>query len=189
MQKKALRSLYLAKRMELCSSEKFSMEEKIVEHLFSHFSFSGKVTSCFLPIASKFEIDTWKIITGILQHKGDVALPVWDSVSNQLVHRMYSDDVTIVENTYGIPEPQEGDVCVPDVFDFVLIPLLVVDKKGARVGYGKGVYDRFLAGCSPKTIFIGLSFFELIDSISDTDGHDIPLHYCVTPTKCYGFEK
>jgi 5-formyltetrahydrofolate cyclo-ligase len=189
MQKKELRSLYLAKRMGLSSFEKSLLEEKIAENLFSNFSFSGKVTSCFLPIEAKHEIDTWSIIAGIQKNHGHIAIPVWDTASNALVHRTYIDGMRIAVNSYGIPEPQNGIVISNDVFDYVLVPLLAVDRLGARVGYGKGVYDRFLAECSPKTLFIGLSFFELIDCIEDTDVYDIPLHYCITPTNCYSFEK
>jgi len=189
MQKTALRTLYLAKRKQLSSLEKVLFEEKIIKNLFAHFSFSGSVTSCFLPIEAKHEIDTWGIIAGIQKNHGQIAIPVWDSASNELVHRMYTDGMQIEVNSYGIAEPQNGSVISNDTFDFVLVPLLVVDRLGARVGYGKGVYDRFLAECSPKTLFIGLSFFELIDRIEDTDVYDIPLHYCITPTTCYTFEK
>ena len=71
--------------------------------------------------------------------------------------------------------------------DIVLVPLLVVDSFGNRVGYGKGVYDRMLASCSVKTIFIGLSLFELVEQIEDVDAYDVPLTYCITPTKCIAF--
>ena len=189
MQKKELRSLYLAKRMGLSSFEKSLLEEKIVENLFSNFSFSGKVASCFLPIEAKHEINTRGILAGIQKNQGQIAIPVWDTVSNALVHRMYTDEMQFAVNSFGIPEPQNGSVISNDVFDYVLVPLLAVDRMGARVGYGKGVYDRFLAECSSKTLFIGLSFFELIDCIEDTDVYDIPLHYCITPTNCHRFEK
>ena len=42
----------------------------------------------------------------------------------------------------------------------MIIPLLAFDNKGARVGYGKGLYDRFLAQCNPNCIKIGVSLFE-----------------------------
>ena len=189
MQKTALRSLYLAKRKQLSSQEKALFEEQIVDILFAHFSFSGSVTSCFLPIEAKHEINTWGILAGIQKNHGQIAIPAWDTVSNALVHRMYTDEMQIAVNSFGIPEPQNGIVISNDVFDYVLVPLLAVDRMGARVGYGKGIYDRFLAECSSKTLFIGLSFFELIACIEDTDVYDIPLHYCITPTKCYRFEK
>lgn len=189
MHKHVLRSQYLEKRKQLSIPEKKLFEEKIKKNLLENFSFSGRMTSCFLPIYSKNELDTWGIISSIVACQGDVVLPVWNFETNFLEHRLYSEDTKIVENSFGIPEPQNGAVISNTAIDFVLVPLLVVDRKGARVGYGKGVYDRFLAACSPTTIFIGLSFFELVDSIDDIDIYDVPLNYCITPTHCYSFEK
>ena len=67
------------------------------------------------------------------------------------------------------------------------MPLLAFDKKGNRVGYGKGFYDQFLSKCHPETIKIGVSFFESETLFSDTLSTDIQLDYCVTPTKVYNF--
>jgi len=69
----------------------------------------------------------------------------------------------------------------------VFIPLLVFDKKGHRIGYGKGFYDRFLASCNPNTIKIGLSFFEIESDLIPVYKGDIPLDYCVTPKKIHAF--
>ena len=116
-------------------------------------------------------------------------MTVWEKETNVLNHRLFTDETRIENNALGIPEPQNGEFIPYEELDIVLVPLLVLDSFGNRVGYGKGVYDRFLANCSPRTIFIGLSFFEFVDRIEDTDVFDIPLHYCITPTKCYAFEK
>ena len=69
--------------------------------------------------------------------------------------------------------------------DLVLIPLLCFDKKGYRVGYGKGYYDRFLAECRPDVMKIGLSIFEPVDEISDVDEFDVKMDYCITPNKIW----
>jgi 5-formyltetrahydrofolate cyclo-ligase len=69
----------------------------------------------------------------------------------------------------------------------VFVPLLAFDKKGHRVGYGKGFYDRFLSDCKPETIKIGLSFFEAEESISAILPSDIRLDFCVTPTEIIVF--
>ena len=63
--------------------------------------------------------------------------------------------------------------------DMVLVPLLAFDKKGYRVGYGKGFYDRFLQNI--ETQKIGLSLFEVIDEINDVHLNDIRLDKCITP--------
>jgi 5-formyltetrahydrofolate cyclo-ligase len=65
---------------------------------------------------------------------------------------------------------------------------LTLDKRGHRVGYGKGYYDRFLSKCSPRCRFIGLSHFDNLEGIiSDITSSDIKLNGCVTPNKVYRF--
>ena len=69
----------------------------------------------------------------------------------------------------------------------VLIALFAFDDKGNRIGYGKGMYDRFLSKCPGNTIKIGLSFFDSVDEISDVNEFDVPLDYAITPSKVYRF--
>jgi 5-formyltetrahydrofolate cyclo-ligase len=69
----------------------------------------------------------------------------------------------------------------------VLIPLLAFDKKGNRVGFGKGYYDKFLVHCKPTVLKVGLSFFDPVDEIEDIIGIDIPLDFCVTPKAIHFF--
>ena len=91
------------------------------------------------------------------------------------------------ENRWGIPEPAAGREIAPETIDLVLIPLLAFDRKGQRVGYGKGYYDRFLKRCRGDCMKLGLSFFEPVDSIDDAGEHDVPLDLCITPHRTYGF--
>ena len=84
-------------------------------------------------------------------------------------------------------EPAGGKPVSEDQIDVVIVPLLVFDEKGNRVGYGKGFYDRFLSRCREDVIKIGLSFFDAEKRIDDTDEFDIPLTYCITPGKIYEF--
>ena len=92
-----------------------------------------------------------------------------------------------VLNEWQIPEPIATTFVHPAHFDFVLIPLLAVDNKGNRVGYGKGYYDQFLKECNPNCKLIGVSFFEPISETLITDQWDIPLHHCVTPKRMHTF--
>jgi 5-formyltetrahydrofolate cyclo-ligase len=71
--------------------------------------------------------------------------------------------------------------------DFIIMPLFAFDEKGYRVGYGKGYYDRFLKKCNDSCLKIGLSYFDAVDEIEDTDEFDVPLDLCVTPQQVYVF--
>ena len=97
------------------------------------------------------------------------------------------DDVILGLNKYGIPEPKNGKKIKNNLIDVVFVPLLSYDKKGNRVGYGKGFYDRFLSNLSIKTIKIGLSLYEPENYIEGIDENDIKIDYCVTPNKIFSF--
>ena len=105
----------------------------------------------------------------------------------EMTHFLLTDNTLIKQNTWGVPEPQNGLPVPNSEIDVVFIPLLAYDKKGHRVGYGKGFYDRFLSKCRPETIKVGLSFFEPEALIENLDPTDIPLDFCVTPHQVYRF--
>ncbi len=88
---------------------------------------------------------------------------------------------------WGIPEPASGEIWQPDTIDLVLVPLLIADKKGNRVGYGGGYYDRFLQRTKPELLKVGICFFEPVESITDTAQFDVPLSCCITPQGLYEF--
>ena len=97
------------------------------------------------------------------------------------------EDTVYQTNQWGITEPKEGRVLEPQQIDLVFVPLLVCDKDGYRVGYGKGFYDRYLPNCREDIVKIGFSYFEPIEKITDTDQFDVPLTYCITPQHIYEF--
>jgi 5-formyltetrahydrofolate cyclo-ligase len=101
----------------------------------------------------------------------------------------YADDqdLEMEETVYGIEQPSAGNIVLPSQLDVVLVPLLAFDEKGFRIGYGKGFYDRYLARCRPNVLKIGISFFDPVSIISDTNEYDVPLSYCVTPQRLYVF--
>ena len=92
-----------------------------------------------------------------------------------------------LKNEFNIYEPEEGNRVDPTEIDMILVPLLAYDKKGYRVGYGKGFYDKFFAGCRKDCIKAGFSYFEPVDEITDKADFDVPLDLCITPQTVYVF--
>ena len=188
MTKQELRLLFKQKRIELSPDELEKKSEMICNSLFSKFQLTGKTLSLFLPIERQKEINTYAILEKGISLDAKIALPKTSPDSAQLKHILYESRAQLTVNAYGIPEPKDGIVIKPIQFDFVLVPLLVIDKSGYRIGYGKGYYDRFLKKCAPNCIFIGLHLFEEFSEIDDLNKYDIPLNYCITPTQIIHFD-
>jgi 5-formyltetrahydrofolate cyclo-ligase len=181
-----LRQLYVYKRNELSEHEIKVQSEALSKLLFNHFALKGKVLSCFLTMAHKKEIDT-SLLISFFQAANKIYVPVSNFQSGEMTHCRYVIGDEIQTNAFGIPEPViQNETSDPVDFYAVFIPLLVSDKSGNRLGYGKGFYDRFLAQCPPSVLKIGLSFFEPIERIP-FETHDIALTHLVTPNHLYKF--
>ena len=96
-------------------------------------------------------------------------------------------DTIFQANAINILEPLETEVIDPLDIDMVLVPMLVCDVAGNRVGFGKGYYDRYLSRCRPDCLKVGLSYFTPIDQVEDANEFDVPLNFCITPEKVYVF--
>ncbi len=74
---------------------------------------------------------------------------------------------------YGIEEPQ-GDVAVlPESIDFIVVPGVAFSADGARIGRGKGYYDKYMSGSNFGAYKLGVCFTEqLIDGLP-CEAHDI----------------
>jgi 5-formyltetrahydrofolate cyclo-ligase len=96
-------------------------------------------------------------------------------------------DTIFQANAINILEPLETEVIDPLDIDMVLVPMLVCDVAGNRVGFGKGYYDRYLSRCRPDCLKVGLSYFTPIDRVEDANEFDVPLNFCITPEKVYVF--
>ncbi len=190
-----LRKIYLEKRTLLSETEKLKANEKIHFLLFSRLMMHRyDRIHIYLTAQNKAEPETNHIINTLLNDfSPDLYVPKMDK-KGQLAHYNYPGVQDLVLNKFGIPEPNEGESISSEKFfetddDILLIiPLLAFDKKGYRVGYGGGFYDRFLQYKTPNTTLVGLSFFGADEAIEDLDEFDIPLNFCITPDRVYSFK-
>ena len=188
MTKQELRDCYTARRQTLSPKQLEEISEAICHMTFSKYQLEGKKISLFLPIERKKEINTYQIWEKAISFDAQVAVPKANFKTNEMKQVLFESVDQLEVSQFGIPEPKKGRVIAAEHFDYVFVPLLAIDQKGNRVGYGKGFYDRFLRKCSPRCTFIGLSHFDDIeDEISDMDFHDVRLNACITPNKIYRF--
>jgi 5-formyltetrahydrofolate cyclo-ligase len=190
MLKSEIRTLIKTERTKISDLELNQKSQLICDIVFNNFNFYQKTVSIFLPISKLKEVNTYFIINKLkLDKSSKIGIPKSNFNDNSLKHFLLSDNIKIVENKFGIPEPQEGILEIGNFeFDYVFVPLMGCDRNGYRVGYGKGFYDRFLTRCNDSCLFIGLNIFDELVKIDDIDGFDIPLHYCITPHKLIKFK-
>ncbi len=186
MHKKALRLDYRNKRNLLDSSIISSSSLEIANQILHLPIWQYTFYHIFLSITKNKELDTQPLLS-ILQGK-DKTIAVPKTYPNGILRNYLLLDNTVIEsNALGIPEPKEGIEISADQLDVVFVPLLAFDKNGHRVGYGGGYYDRFLKNCRKDLIKVGLSFFEPVEEITDSNTNDVRLTYCVTPNRIYEF--
>ena len=184
--KHILRTSAKESRRNLSSEERQILNAQILAEFLNVFSCKGLKISIYLSITTQFEIDTIPWITA-LEKDNEIYVPITNFETLTLSHCKYNTGDAITCNRYGIPEPSDCTKTIdPIELDLVIIPLLVADLQGNRLGYGKGFYDRFLTQCREDVLKVGLNYFEPIAQIP-TEDTDIPLNYLVSPTRCYQF--
>jgi 5-formyltetrahydrofolate cyclo-ligase len=188
MNKSDIRLAFKEKRKALSSKEQLKLNDLLLIQ-FQRIDFST-VQNCmtYWPLEQMNEPNT-HLFTRFLQHMIPNLNIYYPKInSNNLLDAVeVNDDTVFNTNEWGITEPNEGAVIKPSKLQLILVPLLIFDQKGYRVGYGKGYYDRFLANCSNNAILLGISFFEPIQIIEDTHEFDIPLTMGITPEQIYEF--
>ena len=80
--------------------------------------------------------------------------------------------------TFHIEEPTGNDLTDPSEIELVVVPAVAYDRKGKRLGRGKGFYDRFLKQTKATKVGVGYEF-QLVDELP-TEPHDIPMDIVIT---------
>jgi 5-formyltetrahydrofolate cyclo-ligase len=190
MTKQELRKKFQQQRSTLPEKERLRNDDLLLIQ-FQHWQipFHAGVLLSYWPIGRKAEVNV-HLMTDYLQFRVpglQVAYPVADFDNCSMKIILTNDATDFKINKYGIVEPIQGEELPPTDIDIVFVPLLVFDKNGYRVGYGKGFYDRFLAACAIGIKKIGFSYFPPVPPIPDINQFDVPLTIGVTPDRMYEF--
>lgn len=182
MTKQQIREDKLQVRMRLSSQEVDTKSNAIAKVLLEEIDFSNyKLLHTFLPIKEKREVNTLLIIQRILESFSKTQIATF-SDNKTLESVIFNRNTSFREDRLGIPVPTNyGRKVETKQIDVILIPCLAFDKKGNRIGYGKGYYDEFLSGLRPDCLKVGLCFEQgLVEEGIDSKPHDISLDSVIT---------
>ena len=188
MNKKELRVKYKALRAELSSETIEDKSLAIANQAVKSDIWDKLYYHIFLPITEHKEVDTEFLLQVLAGKDKEIVVSKSNFETRKMTHYLLTDNTKFMKNEYNIPEPVDGIEVPSTKIDVVFVPLLAFDKKGHRVGYGKGFYDNFLRECREDVVKIGVSFFEPEEEIIDVFESDVKLDFCITPEKVFEFK-
>jgi len=159
----------LAKQKEEVRSRKSSL---IKEKLFKS-KYFRKAKRVMFYIAIKGEVETKEMIEAALKLGKIIAVPVCLGKRVSLRPAILDENTHLKKGHYGVCEPAACRYIAVKDLDLIITPGVAFDKKGNRLGRGKGCYDRFLNRVPKDTPTIGLAYSLQILPAVPVDSRDI----------------
>ena len=127
------------------------------------------------------ELDTGPMILRALADGKRLLLPRCEE-SGEIRAMRVEDPRTLRPGRFGIREPSGAlPAADPLAIDLVLTPGLAFDEEGARLGRGKGFFDRYLSGV--RALTVGVAYLEQILPVFPAEAredHDVRMAYLLT---------
>ncbi len=141
------------------------------------------IVSGFIPYKS--EITTVPMLSRLHRDGWQTCLPIVIAQEEPLVFRAWAPGDPLVPGAWDIPVPVDS---APEVLpDVLLVPMLAFDRKGFRLGYGGGFYDRTLEKLRElkKVVAIGVAYHAQMVGEVPVGIHDAPLDYVMTEQETF----
>ena len=184
MPKRSIRAQFLAKRkscsIETCIRLSVEIQNRL---LLSNLFREAACLALYSAIHNEVSTDT--VFLRALELGKILAYPrVKDDVL-EFVEVLSQAD--LVPGVFGVLEPG-GDKLVPlEKLDLIVVPGVVFDQSGHRLGYGRGFYDRALAVCRADCVKVGFAYnFQLAEKLPTVE-HDKTLSVLMTESRTLNF--
>jgi 5-formyltetrahydrofolate cyclo-ligase len=181
-EKRALRARIKAWRAGLGADVQARAVAAVAEHGLDFLELPRErgVVSGFAPLPDEFRV--WPLLRRLQGEGFRLALPAMQGKGKPLVFRAWAPGDAMDSGVWGIAEPRADKAAVePDV---LIVPLLAFDRRGWRLGYGGGFYDRTLKGLRARktVIAVGLGYDEQeVDAVPHLD-YDQRLDWVLRPS-------
>ena len=187
--RRELRQSALSKRNALSPEVRHLSSLEIIERLKQYIEGKSAVADgvlhCYISFRS--EVETREFIEGAIRYGMRVIVPIVEASDpadqtriGRLVHTEISGITGLTKGRFGLEEPTEREPSSLELVDTVIVPIVAFDRRGTRLGYGKGFYDVFLRELPRSVERIGLAFStQEVDHIPALP-HDEPLDTIIT---------
>ena len=128
------------------------------------------------------EPETGRLVQALTARGKRVGLPRM-LPEHRMEVRLYDPAIPLRCVSFGIQEPGEDcPLIAREEIDLILVPAVCYDRRGYRLGFGGGYYDRWLAGFSG--VRVGLCRGRVLQEALPREDHDLPVDLVVTETEC-----
>ena len=182
-----IRKKYLEKRAALPIEVRAARDAKICRNILSSAVYRyADVILMFYPM--KAEVDIFPIMEAALAAGKRVAFPRCNAEDHSMIFYYVTSKEDFEKGAYGIMEPKTTlevfDLKTVDMQNVLcLVPAIVYDRRGYRVGYGGGYYDRFFGRVRPASI--GVVYEEFILKSVPHGRYDITVDVVVSERGIY----
>jgi 5-formyltetrahydrofolate cyclo-ligase len=186
--KAALREQLVAARVGVADDVRAAEARMLSEHLEPMVS-SGSTVCAYVPVGT--EPGSVDMLAMLLRRSGRVLLPIARTTGPgnkgmplPLRWGEYRPGA-LVPGLWGLLEPPEPALPESAVAEaaLVIVPALAVDRRGARLGRGRGFYDRSLDGRDQQARLVAMvRDVEFVDELP-AEPHDVPMTHVITPLR------
>ncbi len=179
MTKADFREYCLKKQRSVWKHNRFERDKRLCAMLYAELKKSrGRDVLLFWPLGS--EPDLRPLLHRLRRERWNVYLPFMVGESFRMVPFRYP----MIRKQFGIYEPGFSNRNIKKI-DIAVVPAVGVDAQARRIGFGKGMYDRFFAALKkkPKTIFVQLE--RCLTNKKICDDYDVSAEVLLTPSACY----
>lgn len=176
--KQELRRLIRARKKQYGIAELAAMSEEITNRVLASANWrEANTLLLYHPLPD--EVDVRPLLREAARSGKRLLLPVCKGDDLEL--RLYEGEASLRDGAFGIKEPS-GTLFPPESYDEIelaIVPGMAFDRKGHRLGRGKGYYDRLLPNLK-KARLAGICFpFQLLDEVP-AESHDIPVQEIIS---------
>jgi 5-formyltetrahydrofolate cyclo-ligase len=182
--KAALREQLLAARSGVADAVRAAEARTLSEHV--KLVSSGSTVCAYIPVGT--EPGSVEMLDMLLRRSGRVLLPVArttdDGTPLPLRWGEYRPGA-LIAGPWGLLEPSAPALPESALAEatLVIVPALAVDRRGVRLGRGRGFYDRSLGGRDPRARLVAMvRDVEFVDELP-AEAHDVPMTHVITPRR------
>ena len=185
--KTEIREYYLAKRRGLEDAERAEKNEKICKNMLGSATFRyADIILMYYPKPD--EIDIRPVAEAARAAGKKIAFPRCNPADHTMVFHYVSSLDELLPGSYNLMEPAESlPAFTPELAEkcnvACIVPAVVFDKKGFRIGYGGGYYDRYLAGF--RGTKVGFAYRDFIVNSVPHGRFDLTVDVMITERGLY----